>query len=236
MKRPNVLLAVFFLVACAQTQADFYSHKYGGIGYGNTELQGFCNGAAVFVRNLNSSGQTASASACGEKGDSWKIYTGWRWTPYMAVEASYQQLAKADLDFRIDATNGEFLQFEDRIKTHLLNAFIVGHCPLFEGLSLFGKLGGGLWSAELSERQSGQLLFAYPVAEDEVETRLEEVSGKAYDSDNGFHWGYGFGIDYRYRNKWTLRAEWESFTEVGSDSFRSDFDAQSATLGWSMHF
>ncbi|MFC6633109.1 outer membrane beta-barrel protein [Microbulbifer taiwanensis] len=236
MNRPHFLLAVPLLTTCVQAQADFYSHKYGGIAYSDMQLQDFCSGAAEFVQSLNLPQQTASSSGCGERGDGWKIYGGWRWTPHLAVEASYHQLASAELDFRIDADNGEYLQFEDEIETQLINAFVIGHWPLAEGLSLFGKLGGGAWNSELSERQTGELFFVYQIGEEAFEERLTEVSGKATEVHNGFHWGYGFGLSYRYRNSWTLRAEWESFSEVGSEDFRGGFDVEAASLGWSMHF
>ncbi|WP_323845514.1 outer membrane beta-barrel protein [Microbulbifer magnicolonia] len=236
MNRPLILLAVPLLTVCAQAQADFYSHRYGGVAFSDAELAGFCRGATGFVQGLNSPQQTSTTNACSENGDGWKIYGGWRWTPHLAVEASYQQLANAELDFRVDADNGEYLRFEDEIETQLINVFAVAHWPLVEGINLFGKLGGGLWNSKISERQSGELLFVYLVGEDALEERLTEVSGRVEDRANGFHWGYGVGISYRHQNAWTLRAEWESFSDVGSDDFRSGFDVEAASLGWSMHF
>lgn len=236
MNRPLFLLAVPLLTLSAQTRADFYSHKYGGIGYSDMQLQGFCSGATGFVQRFNIPGQTATSGACNDSGNGWKIYGGWHWTPSLAVEASYQQLTTSELNFRIDGGSGDYLTFEDEVETRLLNAFAVGHWPVAGGFSLFGKLGGGVWNAELSERQSGELFFIYQVGPDAFEPRLTEVSGRAGRNDNGFHWGYGAGISYSYGNDWTLRAEWETFRDISNDELRGGFDVEAATVGWSMHF
>ena len=235
MNRPLSLLAVPLLILCASAQADFYSHRYAGVSLSDAELQGFCTDAQAFVQEINAGGQKA-VNSCGSSGDSWKIYGGWRWSPMLAVELSYQQLPESELDFRISADSGEYLEFSDRIQTHLANAYFIGHWPLGGGFSLFGKAGGGLWASDLSERQSGELYFAYPLEDGTFEPRLTPVSGHVADSRNGFHWAYGAGISYRYHNRWTLRAEWESFNNVGSDEFFSAYDVETASLGWSMHF
>ena len=236
MRRPLSLLAVPLLCFGGQAQADFYSHRYAGVGYSDTTLDGFCDGADAFVQGLANRGEAASAGTCNDSGDGWKIYGGWRWSPYLAVEGSYQQLTDAEFDFRVDGERDDYLIFQDKIETRLINAFIVGHWPLLDGLSLFGKLGGGVWNSDFSEHQSGELYFVFPVNEETVAEELLPVQGRAGDRDSGVHWSYGLGISYRYRNSWSLRAEWESFGDVGSDDFRSAFDVETASLGWSMHF
>lgn len=230
MARPLFLLAVPLLTLCAGARADFYSHRYAGVSISDDTLQGFCSGAEAFVQRIEASGNCASG------GDSWKVYGGWRWSPLLAVELSYRQLAKAKLDFRLNGDRDEYIQVQDKIDTSLADAFIVGHWPLGGGFSLFGKAGGGIWFSHLSERQSGQLYLSYQQEDGTDAEVLIPISGKATDNDNGFHWGYGAGISYRYHNSWTLRAEWENFNDVGSDNFRSSFDVQTASLGWSMHF
>ncbi|WP_346837551.1 outer membrane beta-barrel protein [Microbulbifer sp. SAOS-129_SWC] len=231
MARPLFLLAVPLLTLCTQAQADFYSHRYAGVSISDATLQGFCSGAEAFVQGIS-----ASNSTCSSGGDGWKVYGGWRWSPLLAVELSYQQLPTSSLDFRVNGDRDDYIRAQDEIKTRLANAFVVGHWPLGSGFSLFGKAGGGIWLAEFTERQSGQLYARYLQQDGTVNEVLVSVNGKAADNDSGFQWGYGAGISYRYHNSWTLRAEWESFSDVGSDKFRSSFDVQTASLGWSMHF
>jgi len=230
MARPLFLLAVPLLTLCAHAQADFYSHRYVGVSLNDDTVQGFCSGAEAFVQGIDAGGNCASG------GDGWKVYGGWRWSPLLAVELSFQQLPTSELDFRLNGERDDYIQAKDKIDTRLANAFVVGHWPLGGGFSLFGKAGGGIWIADFSEKQSGQLYAQYQQEDGTIAEVLVPVNGKAADSDTGFHWGYGAGVSYRYHNSWTLRAEWESFSDIGSDNFRSSFDLQSASLGWSMHF
>lgn len=236
MHRHNLLLAVFLLALSGGTRADFYSHRYAGASFSNIDQQGFCSGAEAFVQDINSDDRRASGQGCSEGGDGWKLYSGWRWTPHLAVEASYQQLADSELGFRLDGERNQYLQIRDRVRTRLANAFFVGHWPLAAGFSVFGKVGGGLWWSELSERQSGEVLFVFENEDGTEEERLVAINSRAGTSDNGFHWGYGAGISYRHHNSWTIRAEWESFGDIGSDQLRAGYDVQTASLGWSMHF
>lgn len=236
MPRQTFLLAVPLLALCASAQADFYSHRYAGVSLTEIDQQGFCSNAEGFVRGLSSDSWHASGQGCSEGGDGWKLYGGWRWTPHLAVEAGYQQLADSKLGFRLDADQNQYLQFRDKIRTRLANAYVVGHWPIAAGFSVFGKVGGGLWWSELSERRSGAVLFEFEDEEGNREKRLVEINGRIGASDNGFHWGYGAGISYQHRNRWSIRAEWESFGDLGSEELRGDYDVEVASLGWSMHF
>ncbi|SDJ97258.1 outer membrane beta-barrel protein [Microbulbifer yueqingensis] len=240
MARPLFLLAVLSvpilsLAPALPAGADFYSHRYVGASVGDTQQDDFCLQAASQVRQFSFDGQAGNLLGCDGSGEGWKLYTGWRWSPYLAVEASLQRLATTELDFELRNQRGEFLRFEDKMETHLVNAFAVGHWPVYGGLSLFAKAGAGAWNSELSERQSGEVLFRF-LDGDTVAEELVPVSGRSAAVDNGFHWGYGAGISYRHEGEWTLRAEWEAFRDIGSDELRGKFDAEMASLGWSMHF
>ncbi|WP_250459256.1 outer membrane protein [Microbulbifer litoralis] len=260
MTRPCFLLAVPFLTVCVSAQADFYSHRYAGVSFSNENLDGLCDSGRSTVQGFNSNGQTAIFDRCTETGKGWKIYGGWRWTPHLAVEASFQKLAQGSITYdRTDvqmppppvflvpgqrAPTGFFPEWRERddIDTALGNIFVVTHWPIAEGFSVFAKLGGGGWNSRLKRRISGIQVFAIPLepeeGQEEIEFEFEEgpSSGTLEETRNGFHWSYGAGISYRHRNSWTIRAEWESFSDVGSDDFFTAVDVESASLGWSMHF
>jgi len=260
MARQYFLLAVPLLTLCAEAQADFYSHRYAGVSLSNDSLSGFCDSGKSTVQGFNSDDQTATFDRCEETGNGWKVYGGWRWAPHFAIEASYQRLAGSSITY--DRTNVQTLpppafiipgqpiptgffpdwHERDEVDTSLGNLFFVAHWPIAEGFSVFGKLGGGGWHSNLKRRISGTQVFAIPIApeegQEEIEFEFEEgpTSGTVEDSRNGFHWGYGAGISYRHHNSWTIRAEWESFSDVGSDDFFTAVDVRAASLGWSMHF
>lgn len=236
MKKPLTLLAVPFLTLGASAQADFYSHRYAGFSFASTEETGFCDKAAQRVQSLTDDSVIATNGGCGEGSDSWKVFGGWRWTPHLAVEGSYQQFDASDFNFRLDAENDEYLTFKDEVQTRLFNASFVGHWPLAAGFSLFGKAGGGLWFSEMSERVRGEVLYELEYEDGSIEELRVPVREKSYANDNGFFWSYGGGVSYRHHNRWTLRAEWQQFADIGSENLFGGEDLQSLSLGWSMHF
>ena len=236
MTRPSLLLVVPALALTSTASADFYSHRYAGVSFGSAEQTGFCDAANRGVQRFSGDGQSATLSTCGESKNNWKLYAGWRWSPFLAFEGNLQKLEKSELDFQIDFEDGGFLVFEDEIETYLINAYAVGHWPIYEGISLFAKVGGGFWNSELSERGAGELPFIFLQEDGTLVTALAPVSGDSGLTDNGFHYGYGAGLSYRHNNDWTLRAEWESLNDLGSDELRGTFDVNTASLGWSMHF
>ncbi|GAA5524842.1 hypothetical protein Maes01_01401 [Microbulbifer aestuariivivens] len=235
MTRSSVLLAVPLLALPALASADFYSHRYGGISVGSVEQQNFCRSADSRINRFDTDAQDVSGRSCENGSEVFKIYSGWRWTPNLAVEASVQQLQDNRLGFTLSNDQDEFLQIEEKVKTRLVTAHAVGHLPFFNGASFFAKAGGGYWMSELSSRLQGELLFPV-VVEDEVQEQLAAVNGRDRRADNGFHWSYGAGISYRNENRWTIRAEWESFRNVGSDDLRGAYDLHTLSLGVSLHF
>lgn len=238
MKKSLTLLAAPLLTLCAGAQADFYSHKYAGFGFGNSDRSGFCevSGAAIAAAD-SAPDQSFTSLGCDDAGNGWKIYGGWRWTPQMAVETSFHQLSRNELKAEQKLDDGSHQVIDDEITTRLGNLFFVGHWPLAEGLSLFGKLGGGFWFSERDTGFDGEAFFQVAVDEnDEPIFELLPFSRSQSSNDSGFQWGYGAGISYSYQNRWTIRAEWENFADVGSEDFFGGDDAETLTLGWSMHF
>ncbi|KUJ83570.1 porin family protein [Microbulbifer flavimaris] len=235
MNRPTFLLAVPLMALPNLASADFYSHRYAGISFGNAEQQGFCTSVDAQISRFDTDTQDVPERSCEGAGNLIKLYGGWRWTPNLAVEASVRQLDDNRVGFTLTNDRGEFLQVEDEIKTRLATAYVVGHLPFFGGASFFAKAGGGFWMGELSGRQRGEVLVA--VQEDGVIREVPvEVRGRGAEADNGFHWSYGAGISYRNHNNWTVRAEWETFQDIGSEDLRGSYDLETVSLGWSLHF
>ncbi|QIL90264.1 outer membrane beta-barrel protein [Microbulbifer harenosus] len=237
MVRPTLLLVVPAALLANAASADFYSHQYGGIALFTSELNGFCAQGRDFVGRLNFESQQASTSGCEQTNPGLKLYGGWQWSPYLAIEADFRQVAEGDLHFDVSNPQTPYLSVRDRVTTRMGNAFIVGHLPLGrDGFSMFGKLGGGFWLSQITEYQNGEAIFLVRMEDGSVEELSIPVSGKFSDNASGFHWGYGGGISYSHRNSWTIRAEWELFPEIGSQDFRAEYDVQTTSLGWSMHF
>lgn len=237
MVRPSLLLVVPAALLANAASADFYSHRYGGAAALNGELNDFCNEGRDFVARLNFDSRQATTAQCEQRSAGWKLYGGWQWSPYLAVEADFRQVAEGDLRFDFSTPRIPYLAVRDRVTTRMGNAFFIGHLPIGRGgLSLFGKVGGGFWLSQISEYQKGEAIIEVLMEDQSTQQIAVPLSGKFSDNASGFHWGYGAGISYSHSNSWTLRAEWELFPEIGSEDFRAEYDVETTSLGWSMHF
>ncbi|MCA0894659.1 outer membrane protein [Microbulbifer agarilyticus] len=238
MVRLLLLLVVpLSLLASSPASADFYSHRYGGLAIQSTALDDVCGNSQSFVSGLNSSNQLATFSNCSDSGEGAKLYAGWRWSPNFALEADLRQSTSATSNFAISNPQFPSLFIKDRVTTRMGNAFFVSHLPVGgSGLSVFGKIGGGFWFNQIRSLQRGDTLAVVQLQDGSLQAVTFPVEGEFNESASGFHWGYGAGVSYRLRDRWTIRAEWELFPEVGGDTTRGEYQLESASLGWSVIF
>lgn len=238
MVRPLLLLVVpLALLGSSLVSADFYSHRYGGIALQATDLNDLCTDTRDFVGQLNNTNQVATLSGCSDGGEGAKLYAGWRWSPNFAVEADLRQTATSTSNFVVSNPQFPRLAVKDRITSRMGNAFFIGHLPVGRsGFSVFGKLGGGFWFNELRSLQRGEALAVFQLEDGSLQPVAIPVEGTFSDTSSGFHWGYGAGVSYQLKDRWTIRAEWELFPEVGNEELRGDYQVESASLGWSIHF
>lgn len=238
MVRPLLLLVVpLSLLGSSLASADFYSHRYGGISLQTTAVDTVCDNARGFVTSLNQDLQTAEFSGCSDTGPGAKLYAGWRWSPMLAVEADLRQTATVTSSFNLSNPRLPYLNVKDRVTTRMGNAFFVGHLPVGRsGFSVFGKLGGGFWLSQLRSRQNGQAIAVFELEDGSLQPVGIPLDSAFSENASGFHWGYGAGISYRFRDRWSVRAEWELFPEIGSDELTGEYQVESASLGWSVHF
>ncbi|WP_226701812.1 outer membrane protein [Microbulbifer elongatus] len=238
MIRPLLLLVVpLSLLGSSFACADFYSHRYGGLSFQGTALDPLCNSSREFVESLNREQQSSQFEGCTDSGSGAKLYAGWRWSPNFAVEADFRQAATTTSQFTVSNPQLPYLHIKEKLTTRMGNAFVVGHLPVGRsGVSVFGKVGGGFWLSQLRSRQRGDALAIFQLEDGSLQPVVFPVDGTFSDSTSGFHWGYGAGVSYSFRNRWTLRAEWEFFPEIGSDELLGEYEVESASLGWSVHF
>ncbi|WP_299596947.1 outer membrane beta-barrel protein [uncultured Microbulbifer sp.] len=237
VRLPLLLVVPLSLLGSGLASADFYSHRYGGVSLQSTAQEPLCNDARGFVDNLNRDRQSAEFSTCSDSGPGAKLYTGWRWSPNFAVEADLRQASTTTSQFTVSNPQLTHLNVKDKVTTRMGNAFFIGHLPVGRsGFSVFGKLGGGFWLSQLRSRQRGDAIAVFQLEDGSLQPVSFPVDSTFTESTSGFHWGYGAGVSYSFRDRWTLRAEWELFPEVGSDELLGEYEVESASLGWSVHF
>ncbi|WP_066967528.1 outer membrane protein [Microbulbifer sp. Q7] len=237
VRLPFLLVVPLSLLGSSLASADFYSHRYGGISLQHTAQDPLCRNARSFVDGLNAEQQTAELADCADSGPSVKLYAGWRWSPNLAVEADLRQSATMTSQFSVRNPQLPYLGVKEKLTTRMGNAFVVGHLPIGRsGFTVFGKLGGGFWLSQLRARQRGDAIAVFELGDGSLQPVSFPVDGAYSENSSGFHWGYGAGVSYRLEDRWTLRAEWELFPEIGSRELLSQYDVESASLGWSFHF
>jgi len=128
------------------------------------------------------------------KDGAFKLFTGYRFNPYVGIESAYVHLGDVTYSGRFGAqpVSG------GKVEATGFNLALLGSYPLAQELSLFAKLGIFIWEWRASDTTSGQ---PFSTAED------------------GADLSFGVGLSYSFARKWALRGEWERFKldEVDAD-------------------
>lgn len=120
------------LLAQAATD-DNPTGPYVGAGWGRFNLN---------IRNLNDAG-TAVGDIVHSDDNAWKIFAGYRFMPYLALEAAYIDLGKPSDQFTANGSNGNY-----RVKISGFSPAIVGTLPLGP-VELFAKIGEYYYNSKL---------------------------------------------------------------------------------------
>jgi OOP family OmpA-OmpF porin len=152
---------------------------------------GFYVGASIGQSKIKIDGDDFDANDTG-----FKVFGGYNFNRYFAVEATYFDGGKPDQSFRVGNTTARFEVAPDG-----LNLSAVGRLPITDAFSLFGKLGFASYDVKVRGRVDNQTI----------------VSGKDSDEDLS----YGLGGSFHF-GAFELRAEYEGIDiSDGNFSFLS---------------
>jgi OOP family OmpA-OmpF porin len=192
----SITLGSFTAVSQAQgTNRGFYL----GGGAGGAKYNGFNQLCRDITGSLPGIPVTTSCDSS-ETALGWKLFVGWRWNQYVALEAGFANLgdAKGDTIIFGQNVNGE-------ISSTAVFGELVGSVPLSQRARLFAKLGVSNIDAELTTD-----VFAVPIS-GAPSTAFSKDSTEAV---------YGAGFEFAFTQKVMGRAEWERFDfEEGIDFF-----------------
>jgi OOP family OmpA-OmpF porin len=194
MKR-TVLCAVLgaALAPCSYAFAqDATKGFYAGLSIGQSKFPGACD---------SSSGVTLSN--CKDTDTAWKIFGGYQFNPYLAVELGYNDFGRISSDATVSMAGSTFAG-NAKIEATAFELTGVGSLPLGQQFSLYGKL--GVYYAET--KSSANVTRTTPPF----------ASGSSSASDNNSNLTFGFGARYDLTKNIGLRAEWQRFSKVGGDS------------------
>lgn len=193
----TVALGSFATVSQAQsTDRGFYL----GIGGGGAKYNDFNQLCRDITGSLPGIPVSTSCDSS-ETAFGWKLFGGWRWNEFVALEAGLANLgdAKGDTIIFGQDVNGE-------ISSTAVFGELVGSAPLSQRARLFAKLGIANIDAELATD-----VFAVPIS-GAPSTSFSKDSTEAV---------YGAGLEFAFTQKVMGRAEWERFDFEGGIDFFS---------------
>ncbi|WP_444928628.1 outer membrane beta-barrel protein [Microbulbifer sp. SSSA002] len=221
-------LTLFFSISVS---AEAPSQKYIGATLGITSNTQFCSFATPQIKSQIVQKSIDGRYQCDKNGSNIKLYGGFQWGKYIAVEFNYQKPSSAEVSFRTENEHGEYIRASYRLNKQLLSSFLLGIYPLNTHLNLFARLGGGLWRGEITTQQAAKLHIPQQLPSGQYTPQLYSYNQKTSTNHNGSHWGYGIGMNYTYGKRWALRLEWETLEASGVD-----FNAESLSLGLERKF
>lgn len=124
----------------------------------------------------------------------WKLFAGWRFNPYLAIEGGWADLG----DFGVDYNLTDGVSNETGTGTGSASTFFatgVAGIPVGERASIYGKLGIHSWDSD----GSSQIVFDGAL--------VESIDG----GDSGTDLLYGGGLELGLMEKAAARLEWERY-------------------------
>lgn len=156
---------------------------------------------------LAGTGTTAGATTKDETDVSYKLFLGYQFNPYFAVEAGYFDLG----EFSFTATTVPAGTLRGSLKNHVgINLDVLGKLPLGDRFSLYGRL--GVQNSKTTALFSGTA-----------------VSNPA-PSKNKTDYKLGLGAQFDFTKNIGVRGEWERYRVSDGFNGRTDVDVFSAGL------
>jgi len=155
-------------------------------------------------------------SETSEDGFTYGIILGYQILPYLAVEAAYVDLG--DFEYK-----GSVL-VSDGINTADLNAQLTGESsgPTLSALGILPLVSG--WEVY------GRAGVYFGGNDAEVRFNADGISESASDSSNSTEFLWGVGAGYT-RGDWTVRLDFQQFTDVGDSDTTGDVNVNRIALG-----
>jgi len=164
---------------------------------------------------LAGQGLAVSTTSVEDNDGGWKLFAGYRFNNYLAVEGGYTYLGKYGFAGQVIADPGTV---SGSLQVNDWNAFAVGILPLGGQFDVFAKFGIGYWTADLATSGTFGGSSAH--------------SGDASGTDPIV----GLGARLNFSTRWGMRAEWERFFNIGSATTSGETDIDFWSVGLQYRF
>jgi len=215
MKKIAIVLALLGAsgIASAQ-QTGFYLGA--GVGQTNISTGDLANDIASEFR---AAGITNVSSDENDRDTGWKIFAGYQFNPYLAVEGGYVDFGKYDVNATGMAGTAA-VNVNGEVDSQAMFFDVVGHLPANESFSVFGKVGLAFTRTDASA--SGNVGNFFSVS--------------ASDSENEVVPKLGIGFRYNITKQIGIRAEYEYYFNVGKSDTTGESDIEMWGAGMTFHF
>lgn len=176
------LLGAFLTAAASPSGFAQESGAYLGGSVGQSKFKEWCD----------TGGAPITLTACKDTDTAWKLFGGYRFNRYLAVEASYINWGEVTASA---VSGGQPVDVAAEQKSYGVAG--VGSLRLGPSFEVFGKLGF------VQTDQQTKRITPNPSTVDRDETE--------------FH--YGLGLKYAFARNWAVRAEWENTEKLKVEMF-----------------
>ncbi|MES2942023.1 MAG: OmpA family protein [Pseudomonadota bacterium] len=204
------LLGLAALAVLASPAA--FAQETGWYGGGNIGQSRATIDNARVAAGLAQSGFATTSIADRERDAAYKLYGGYRFTPYFSVEGGYFDLGK----FGFTANTVPAGSLNGNIRIRGFNLDLVGTVPLTEKLSALGRVGANYAQAKDSFRGSGAVNVINPNP-----------------SERATNYKVGLGLQYAFSDDLAMRAEIERYRINDAVGNRGHVDMVSVGLVYS---
>lgn len=205
--RLQALLPLLFAVIASPAWADG-TYIVGEVTHSNLSLD-----TATFNQDLTAAGAAGLGSKGDGSGNQWRLQAGYQFNPYVAIEAGYIDMGKADYKASYAGGNAE-----GSVKAGGLDLAVLGIYPVTDKFSIFGKL--GLIEAKVQSKLSSGPQAGVIVKDTTTQARPL----------------LGIGASYQVLENVDLRADYDHVSDLGSASKGGKADADMVSAGLAYHF
>ncbi|MDP2761927.1 MAG: OmpA family protein [Sideroxyarcus sp.] len=211
MNRKILNAGMIGLMGCAvmvspYALAEDYSFWYGGL---NVGLGGARIDDARITSELAASGLTAGPIQNDDTDMAYKLFGGYQFNQYLAVEGGYFDLGR----FGYSTTTVPVGTLAGNVRLKGLNLDLVGLWPITEKFSAFGRIGANYAQADDNFTSTGAV----------------SLPANASPGENGTSYKAGLGLQYDVSRSLALRAEGERYRV--KDGLGNDGDINLMSLG-----
>lgn len=212
-KKAAILTALALVSGAALAEGNWYLG--GSLGEAYVDTDNGAKDAANLLRN--DYGATSVYSSQDDSDFSWKLFAGYKFNQYFAVEGGYADFGKYYA--KAGGVIGTPVTIKGDVSSYAVFVDAVGTLPLNESFSLFGKLGAAYThtKAKASGSWSG-FVDSYSDSDSEVVPKL------------------GLGGEYSITKAVAVRAEYEHYFGVGDKNNTGESDVGVWSVGVKMSF